>query len=864
MIKSNLKGVAIFLSVASITSLLLVQQNFNGEKNYRIPGALRALDLWSYSRAYPEKSIPEIANYAAFEFSKNNLRKKNNILSVNPWQSIGPHNMGGRTLALAFNPQNPNTIYAGSASGGLWRSFSRGVGASAWKYVPTGFPILGVSSIVFAPNDSSTIYIGTGEVYSYQNVGTGAGDRLTRGTYGIGILKSTDGGNTWSKSLDWSYNQRRGIWAIKVNPLNSNTVWAATTEGTYKSYNAGTTWTKVHSTVMANDLVINQEDTSIVVVVCGNFFSSGHGLYRTTDAGTSWIKKTSGLPTTFGGKPQLSICESDPSIIFASFGNGYYVGNSNNASWLCKSTDSGNSWSIITQQDYSQYQGWYAHDVAVNPSDPDEVIAVGIGIWKSTNGGKDLLFKSTGSSSAGQIPPGDPEGTSRYSHSDHHDVVYYPTNRNIIYFANDGGIFRSTDGGDTFEGCNGAYQTTQFYNGFSISRTDSQLCMGGLQDNGTLIYRGTTAWQKWAIGGDGCWTAINAKNDSIMFGSWQGLNVLKSTNRGQSFFNIPVPGSGGSTNFVAPFVSGKSNPQIMYAGRDIVYRSTNGGSSWTSTNNGNPVNGDAFFTMAISHQNTNVVYVATFPRFHSPQVFRTLTSGSSWQNITGTLPDRVPGDITVDPNNDENVYITFLGFGSSHVFKSNDRGNNWIDIGTGLPDVPASAIVIDPDYPDHIYIGNDLGIYVSLDGGSSWAEFMEGLPGNVMVFDLGISYSNRKLLAVTHGNGVFRRELIEEGLDVENHEAIAKNFKLEQNYPNPFNPSTTIEYIISKQGEVELKIYDALGKEISTLINENKPPGIYTVTFDASEIGKKLSSGIYIYKLTSGNFSTAKKMILLK
>ncbi|NIW79968.1 MAG: hypothetical protein GWN16_11135, partial [Calditrichae bacterium] len=128
-----------------------------------------------------------------------------------------------RTLVVEFNPQNPNTIFAGSASGGLWRSYSAGRGADAWEYVPTGFPVLGVSSIAFVPGDSNTFYIGTGEVYNYQNVGTDPAYRSTRGSYGIGILKTTDGGQTWSKSLDWSYNQQHGVWAVEVNPLNPNT-----------------------------------------------------------------------------------------------------------------------------------------------------------------------------------------------------------------------------------------------------------------------------------------------------------------------------------------------------------------------------------------------------------------------------------------------------------------------------------------------------------------------------------------------------------------------------------------------------------------------------------------------------------------
>ena len=368
------------------------------EKPHKISGALKALNLWSRQRAYPNDFIPAVGHYAAFKLSKQKLNKSTTQITVPPWEAIGPHNMGGRTLALAFNPLNPNTIYAGSASGGLWRSYTGGVGAEAWEYVATGFPVLAVSSIAIAPDDSNTIYIGTGEVYNYQAAGTGAAYRATRGTYGIGILKTTDGGLTWSPSLDWSYNQEHGVWAVKINPLNPNTVWAATTEGTYKSTDGGTTWSRVHDVIMATDLVINPIDTNVVIIGCGNFGSEGHGIYRTIDGGSTWTKPTVGLPATFNGKAMLSISKTMPQFVFASIGNGFssYDG----ATWLCLSGDGGENWSTASTQDYSLWQGWFAHDVAVDPSDFVNVVAVGIDVWKSNSLGSDYqtcLYENNGS-----------------------------------------------------------------------------------------------------------------------------------------------------------------------------------------------------------------------------------------------------------------------------------------------------------------------------------------------------------------------------------------------------------------------------------------------------------------------------------
>jgi photosystem II stability/assembly factor-like uncharacterized protein len=838
-----------------------------GEKSpERISGAYEALNFWSYQRAYPNKAIPDVAHYAAFEYAQKNLQRSpgGQLAAVDPWKEIGPHNLGGRTLAIVFNPQNPNTVYAGSASGGLWRSHSGGRGPDAWDYIPTGFPVLGVSSIAFAPGDSNTIYIGTGEVYNYQNAGTGAAYRSTRGTYGIGILKTTDGGASWSKSLDWAYNQTRGVWAVKVNPLNPNTVWAATTEGTYKSIDGGASWVQKHNVIMANDLVINPADTNIVVVGCGNFGSTGHGIYRTIDGGETWSKQTVGLPPTFGGKAHLSIYEADPGIVYASFGNGFGNGNPPNASWLCRSTDGGDTWNIETTLDYSKWQGWFSHDVAVNPTNSDEVFAIGIEIYKSTNGGGNLAQISTTGWFSGRIPPEGPEGPPSYTHADHHDIVYHPTDPNIVYFGTDGGVFRTTDGGQTFESCNGGYQTGQFYNGFASAATDSLLSIGGLQDNSTAIYDGQLAWFVHLIGGDGAWAAIDPTDENIMYGSWQVLNVLKSTNKGTSFFNIPVPGSNRITVFIAPYVVATDNPQILYAGRDIVYKSTNGGSNWTQTTT-SALDGNPVFSMAVSPQNSNVVYVGTAPFITNRGVFHTLNGGATWQNITGSLPNRFPTDLTVDATDEATVYITFSGFGTSHVYKSTDYGTNWVDVGSSLPDVPANAVVVDPDSPQHVYVGNDLGVYVSLDGGATWSEFNEGFPGAILAMDLSISPLNRKLRVATHGNGAYERDLVDP-VGIAGEEPLPDGFALKQNYPNPFNPETTIPYSLSKPAQVTLKIYNTLGQEVQTLLDKQfKNPGDYRVVWDGRDYsGKKAASGVYIYRLYVDKFVSAKRMVLTK
>jgi photosystem II stability/assembly factor-like uncharacterized protein len=755
----------IFLIINSIIGFLssnsIIKENHKVKCFIHVSGALNALEFWNTARAYPNEEISPDAFLDAFnKLQEIRLNKLQNI-SASQWKTIGPHNTGGRTNALAFNPQNANTIYAGSASGGLWKSYTGGIGIDAWHYVSTGFPVLGVSSIEIAPNDSNTIYIGTGEVYNCDGAGHGSAYRKLRGTYGIGILKSTDSGQSWFKSLDWSYSSQKGVWAVKINPLNPNTVFANTTEGVYRSYDAGISWQQVNNIIMGMDLVINPVDTNIIFSSHGNFASTGYGIYRSSDGGNTWNKITTGLPPSYQGKILLDIYKADPNIVYASIGHGFLTGYG--ASWLCKSTDSGLTWTILNQTDYSQHQGWYSHDVAIDQFNVNNVIVVGIAVWKSTDGGSTIIQKSDGAVNLGKPPIGGPDGGPGYTHCDVHIAIQHPTQQNIFYFGTDGGVFRTTDLGETYEACNGRYQTTQFYNGTSSSTLDSLKTMGGLQDNSTVIYDGDLAWMR-VIGRDGSWTSIDPANDNNMYASWQSLNMFSSTDGGANFSDITPPSSI-KTSFIAPFKSFIGNHSIIYAGRDKIFKSTDSGSSWTATNNNTSLDGNSAIAMEISYQNSEKVYIATSPYGTARgNIFRTTNGGTNWTNITGNLPDRYISDIVVNPFDDKIVYITFYGFGSGHVFKSTDSGDSWVDKSDNLPDIPTPSVIVDPNNTNHVYVGTDIGVFVSTTGGGSWQDFNGGLPDAVQVMDLNYTTVNNIIRVMTHGNGAYERKLLSQSI----------------------------------------------------------------------------------------------------
>ena len=266
--------------------------------------------------------------------------------------------------------------------------------------------------------------------------------------------------------------------------------------------------------------------------------------------------------------------------------------------------------------------------------------------------------------------------------------------------------------------------------------------------------------------------------------------------------------------------------------------------------------------MEVSYQTSEKVYVATAPyETTRGNIFRTIDGGTSYTNITGILPDRFPSDIAVDPFNDNIVYVTFYGFASGHIFKSTDSGDSWSDISDNLPDIPTPAVIVDPNNTDHVYVGTDVGVFVSITGGSNWQDFSDGLPDVVQAMDLNYTTVNNVIRVMTHGNGAYERKFLSQiPSDSEDELITVTGFKLEQNFPNPFNPTTNFEFRISNRGFVSLKIYDVIGNEITTLVNQEMSAGIHNLEFD----GTGLPSGTYFYRLEAGNYVETKKMVLLK
>jgi len=866
-----LLGIAFLSIVITFCSFLSrqgseISENKNDEKNERSSGALESMQFLSQMRAFPNKDIPDDKYFKAFEYSKNNIQEYSNGDSPTQWSSIGPNNVGGRTLTVAISPADTGTIYLGAASGGLWKSITGGIGASAWTQINTGYPSLAVSSIAIDSVNPNVMYIGTGETYGYQYSLNGLDVRVTRGMYGIGILKTTDGGTTWTKTLDWSYDNKRGIWRVKINPKNSNTVYSATTEGVYKTNNAGATWTQVLNYHMVMDMQINPVDTSVVYVSVGDLSNDvanpNVGIYKTTNSGATWTKLTSILPTFWSGKASLDLFKGNPNNVYVSIGNDP-SNPSNSYLGMYVSTDAGATFTLkYNNPGLMTNQGWYNNAFLVKANDQNTMVLGNLNLYKSVNGGTTFAPKSDWSAwNSGATPPGAPEGPNNFVHADHHFYLSNPIDPNKLYITADGGLYRSNDFGETFYSCNGGYATSQFYNGFSNSYQDSIFCIGGLQDNRSVFYQGTTAWYK-TFGGDGFWCGVNSLNSSTCYTEYTTGDINKSVNGGITWSDISS-GLSGTFCFSSPYIVCRSNPNVLYIAGNNIFKSTTGGGGWVNVGTF-PYNA---LSMDASSTGTDTVYVGVIPFSAGvPAAIYRSTNGATFANISGSaLPSAYPTDIHVNPNNSADVLVTLGGFGNGHVYHSTDAGVTWANITGNLPDVPHQSVIIDPLFPQNIYVGNDFGVYVTVNNGTSWSTYAAGMP-YAMIFDLKIVYPNRHIRAATYGNGVFERSLVQNPVGITPISSqIPKSFSLSQNYPNPFNPSTKIHFEVPLTkgdlgGFVKIIVYDALGKEVSTLVNENLKPGSYEAEWNAFNE----PSGIYFYKLTAQGYSETKKMILIK
>ncbi|CAI8157650.1 MAG: Xyloglucanase [Cryomorphaceae bacterium] len=649
------------------------------------------------------------------------------------WTAMGPYNAPsnggiGRINNVAFHPKHNDTIYAGAPAGGLWVSYDDG---QSWQTFTDELTNIGVSDLAIDPVHPDTMYLATG-------------DRDAADTYSFGLLKSTDGGVTWSSTgLSYSVNQNYRIGRVVVHPDSTNIVIAATNGGVYRSTNYGTTFT-LERTGAFYGIEMGRGDT-----VYATTSGSSPKIYRSADAGDNWTQLTNGLPTS--GKYRCEVAVSGtPGKLYVVYGDSNY-----GYGGVYRSTNGGNSWSLMSSTPNimgwanngsgSGGQAWYDLTIACDPNAENTIYVGGVNIWKSTNGGSTWSIVGHWYG-AGSTP---------YVHADHHHAIFRP-NTSQLYVGTDGGVYKTSNGGSSWSDLNDGMNITQYYK-ISQSTSDSSLVLAGAQDNGSHMRSTTMNWSE-VTGGDGMDNGVDAVNDNRMYTSVYYGSFYTSNNGGAFFSPINSLTPSGSGNWVTPFQVDPVTANTAYAGFKKIWKTTNAGSSWTATSTNN-VNGNSNIDeFEVAPSNTNYIYVLI-----NQGVYKSTNGGSTWSTITpsGSLS---PGNnvlgIAIDPDDEDHIAIAISGFNSNKkAMESFNGGQSWTNISSGLPNVPATAVIFEGNNSDGIYIGTDIGVYYKSSNYPSWVSYNKNLP-NVIINDFEM-YADESMLRIgTYGRGVWQSPLM--------------------------------------------------------------------------------------------------------
>lgn len=663
----------------------------------------------------------------------------NGGVNLGNWTHFGPlngnlHGGIGRVNCIAFHPDNSSIMLAGAPAGGVWKSTDGGV---TWTTNTDLLPNLGVSDIAYDPIHPDTIYLATG-------------DRDAADTYSIGLLKSVDGGATWQTTgMSYTVQQSRRIGGVYVNPKNTQEVVVATRSGIYKSTDGAATFSLAQG---GSWQMLTYAPTSSDTLYAGS--NIGGNISRSTDAGSTWTALSNGLPVSGVSRVELATTADDPNYVYAVFSasnNGLYG--------VYRSTDAGSTWtqqlagssknllhwdanpSGNTSAGSSGGQGWYDLAIAVSPVNKNIVYVGGVNVWRSTNGG------STWSLSAHWYGG----GGAAFTHADQHKFVFKP-GTGTLYLGNDGGVYSTADG-NSYSSLNDGLHITQYYR-IDGSESDAEIVIGGAQDNGTHLFDNPN-WDR-VRGGDGMDNAIAETNSNVMYAAFQYGSFGKSTNRGQSFnanFNLPPNGSG---QWVTPFVIDPNDDNILYAGYNQLWKSTNAGASFAATSSSiSGSTNSGIDVIAVSKSNSSVIYIAI-----NNSVYKSSNGGSSWTLITGNISNtRTVTDIAISDVDENHIWITKSGYdANAKVFESFNAGTTWTNVTGSLPNLPVNTIIHQDGTNGSIYVGTDIGVYYMDAGATDWVAYMSGLP-NVIVNDLEIHYGTGKIKAGTYGRGMWESPL---------------------------------------------------------------------------------------------------------
>jgi len=791
---------------------------------------------------------------------------------------IGPALMSGRINDMETHPTNPRILYAGTAGGGVWKSNDAGT---------TFNPIFddytqSIGAVALDPNDpDNIIYVGTGETWPRNSV-----------SIGDGLYKSVDGGANWNK-IGLENSER--IANIAVNPNNSDEIYVAVLgalwsdneeRGVFKSSDAGKTWDKilyVNPKTGCADFVMDPNDPNILYASMWEFrrtawsFESGgenSALYKSIDAGKTWNKIHNGFPKGKLGRLAIAVAPSDSNILYT-----VIEAEEDLRKGLYKSEDAGQNWKQLNNDFGITVRPFYFSRITIDPKNPDVIVKGGLSGSISRDGG--LTFKGLGN-----------------MHSDIHDIVFDIKDSDRIYAGTDGGVYRSWNGGTTMEIVENM-PLSQFYH-ISVDNEEPYNIYGGLQDNGSWYgpsrsFGGIRARDWNSIGyGDG-FRVLKHPTKNIIYSEMQGAASIWRYDVDRKLVKTiePLPKEGDPKlrfNWNTPIAISAFKPDRFYVGSQFVHVSDDMGDTWRiispdlttndkskqdqedsgglSKDNSGAENHTTIFTIAESPLDENIIWVGTDDGY----VQITTNGGKNWENvsmdISGLPKNTWVYHIEASVHNKGTAYAVFEGHTTGdmkpYTYRTTDYGKSWKSIITD--DVKGFVRNIQEDYvnPDLLFLGTEFGLYITLDGGNSWAKFTQNMPA-VAVHFIDLQKQTNDLVMGTHGRGVIiiddispLREITPEIMKEKVHffeskptvmvdqSGFAGGFGGETQFVGSNSTtSAQIKYFLPKRhtfGKMSLEIHDLDGNKLTTL-GPGKAKGINIVNWGFKTRQPKTAKG---------------------
>ncbi len=798
------------------------------------------------------------------------------------WNQTGA-DMGGRTRAMMFDPNDPNhqALYAGSVTGGLWYNSNITDANSSWEPVDDFWPDLSISSMTYDPNNPQVLYVGTGEAQTARII-----YRASSGV-GNGIYKSTDGGQTWfTITSTTGFNYITDL--VARDEAGQTVIYAAVASGTYmgedhvsqpsdglfRSVDNGESWQQVLPDIPNEGVPYTPSD--IEVASNGRMFV---GTMENLDqkGGATILYSDSGLPgswtvysdynTTISNEGYYNIpsrtilapAPSDSNRVYAQFAAGYVNGFTYyRGRYMVRSNDGGVTWNQINipDEDWSTL-AWHAFDLKVSPTNPDRVFSGGLDLWSTGNGG--LTWRHVSDWSLMYYGGGD-----EYVHADQHIIKYQPQNPATAVFSSDGGVFSSASANQNypvFEQKNKGYNTLQFYSCAMNPTAGVNQFIGGLQDNGTLKYTGNPLTiNDMFDGGDGAFCFWDQDDPSIYISSVYYNAYSYYRNNIQMGYSNP-----GTGTFISPADYDYKN-NILYSNA-VSFSGSHANKLFRVKGVPTPTSEQEIYlgtnsTVPFSHvkyspyspDGATTLFVGT----QSGRLFKITHAESTPQTteLTGiNFPEASISCVAIG-SSENTLLVTFSNYGVSSVWLSLDGGQTWTEKEANLPDMPIRWALFHPQNDDQVLLATETGVWATNTlrfDDTEWAPAVNGM-ANVRVDMLKIRTSDNLVLAATHGRGLLTTTYQLDIFDGVNTTSVANNRLVV--YPNPATTYVNVKAKANNNEEMNLALFDVSGKEVlSKKLSGNKNIN-YRLNLET------LPKGIYLVKLQSKTISRQQKLVI--